>query len=139
MPLSGSPVMNSGITISGITTDILGTTRTEPPTIGSYEVIFVVANIKVFLEGPYNGAGGMTTSLNTIIPLSSNDAYSTETYGYTVSTVGSIPNTDIVDWVLIELRTETAAGTKKGTRAGFLKSDGTIVDVDGTSPVSFTG
>ena len=46
---------------------------------------------------------------------------------------------DIVDWVLVELRTGTAAGTKVATRAAFLKSDGTIVDTDGTSPVQFTG
>ena len=53
--------------------------------------------------------------------------------------LGNIPDPDIVDWVLIELRTGTASGTKVGTRAAFLKSDGTIVDIDGTSPVRFAG
>ncbi len=101
----------------------------------------ILANIKVFLEGPYSGSGAMTTTLNTnsYIPLSSNDAYSTAVYGYTASTVASIPNADIVDWVLVELRTGTASGTKVGTRAAFLKSDGTIVGTDGSSPVTFTG
>lgn len=100
----------------------------------------ISANIKVYLQGPYSG-GSMTTTLNTnsLIPLNSNTAYSTVTYGYTASTVGSIPNANIVDWVLVELRTGTAAGTKIATRAAFLKSDGTIVDVDGTSPVIFAG
>ena len=94
----------------------------------------------MFLEGPYNGSG-MTTTLNTnnLIPLNSNTAYSTTTYGYTASIVGSIPNATIVDWVLVELRTGTTSGTKVAARAGFLKSDGTIVDIDGTSPVLFTG
>ena len=41
--------------------------------------------------------------------------------------------------MLVELRTGTASGTKVATRAAFLKSDGTIVDTDGSSPVSFTG
>jgi len=83
----------------------------------------------------------MTTTLNTnsYIPLNSNDAYSTSVYGYTASTVTSIPNSDIVDWVLVELRTGTAPETKVSTRAAFLKSDGTIVDTDGSSLVSFTG
>jgi len=101
----------------------------------------ITANLKVFLEGPYNGAGVMTTTLNTnnLIPLNSNTAYSTVNYGYTASTVASIPNSSIVDWVLVELRTGTAAGTKVATLAGFLKSDGTIVDVDGTSPLQFGG
>jgi hypothetical protein len=95
-------------------------------------------NCKVLLEGPYNGSGAMTTTLNTndLIPYNSNEAYSTSVYSYTASIVGNIPP-DIVDWVLIELRTGTASGTTVGTRAALLKSDGTIVDVDGTSPVSF--
>ena len=99
----------------------------------------ISANLKVYLEGPYSGGGAMTTTLNTnnLIPLNSNSAYSTSTYGYTASVVTSIPNSDIVDWVLVELRTGTASGTKVATRAAFLKSDGTIVDVDGKSPVHF--
>ena len=63
----------------------------------------------------------------------------TAAYGYTASTVGSIPNSDIVDWVLVELRTGTASDTKVAERAAFLKSDGTIVDTDGSSPVTFSG
>ena len=98
-------------------------------------------NLKVFLEGPYNGSGLMTTTLNTnnLIPLNSDIAYPTATFSYTASVVGSIPNSSIVDWVLIELRTGTASGTKVATRAAFLKDDGTIVDIDGSSPVSFNG
>lgn len=93
------------------------------------------------MEGPYNGSGGMTTTLNTnnLIPLDSEIAYDTTVYGYTSSTVASIPNSDIVDWVLVELRTGTTSGTKVDERAAFIKSDGTIVDTDGTSPVTFTG
>ena len=51
--------------------------------------------------------------------------------------VGIIPSSDIVDWVLVELRVGTA--TSAGMRAAFLKNDGTIVDLDGTSPVEFDG
>ena len=100
---------------------------------------FITANVRAFLEGPYNGSGAMTTTLdeNSLIPLNSNNAYSTAVYGYTASTVESIPNPDIVDWVLIELRTGTTSDTKVGERAAFLKSNGTIVDIDGSSPVTF--
>ena len=50
----------------------------------------------------------MTTTLNTnnLIPLNSNDAYSTVVYGYTASIVASIPNASIVDWVLMGLELE---------------------------------
>ncbi len=102
----------------------------------------LLLNLKVFLEGPYSGNGLMTTALNTnnLIPNNSNDAYPTTVFGYySVSTVSTIPDPDIVDWVLIELRTGTAQDTKVATKAAFLKSDGTIVDKDGTSPVTFTG
>ncbi|MBV6421313.1 MAG: hypothetical protein DAHOPDDO_02588 [Ignavibacteriaceae bacterium] len=102
----------------------------------------ILVNLKVFLEGPYNGSGLMTTTLNTnnLIPLSSNKAYPTAVYGhYTVINLTSIPNSDIVDWVLVELRTGTGAETKVAERAVFLKKDGSIVDIDGISPVTFTG
>jgi hypothetical protein len=99
-------------------------------------------NLKVFLEGPYTGSGLMNTTLktNNLIPLSSNKAYPTTVYDhYTVSNIASIPNSDIVDWVLVELRTGTVGETKVAERAVFLKKDGTIVDLDGSSPVTFTG
>jgi hypothetical protein len=101
----------------------------------------ITANLKVLLEGPYNGSGSMTTSLNTshLIPLTSDSAYPIATYTYSASVVGSIPNSSIVDWVLLELRTGTGSETKVASRAAFLKSDGTIVETDGTSPVSFPG
>ncbi len=101
----------------------------------------VNVNLKVFLQGPYNGSGAMTTTLNSsgLIPLTSETAYPSSTYGYTASTIASIPNSNIVDWILVELRSGTAASTKVAARAGFLKNDGTIVDVDGTSPLSFGG
>lgn len=36
-PATGSPLLGAGLTIAGITTDILGDLRNEPPTIGAYE------------------------------------------------------------------------------------------------------
>ena len=101
----------------------------------------ITANLKVLLEGPYNGSGTMTTMLNTnhLIPLTSDSAYPTATYSYNASVVGSIPDTSIVDWVFVELRTGTGSETKVASRAAFLKKDGTIVGTDGSSPVSFTG
>ncbi|MCB0752560.1 MAG: hypothetical protein KDC52_13905, partial [Ignavibacteriae bacterium] len=47
-------------------------------------------------------------------------------------------NPQIIDWVIVELRTSTDAASKVSSRACFLKSDGSIVDLDGTSDVEFT-
>jgi hypothetical protein len=54
-----------------------------------------------------------------------------------------MPNNDIVDWVLVELREAAdAASAGSGTiidrKAGFLLKDGSIVDIDGSGILSFT-
>jgi hypothetical protein len=41
--------------------------------------------------------------------------------------------------MLVELRTGTASSTKVASRAGFLKSDGSITELDGTGMLTFTG
>ncbi|MCB9250339.1 MAG: hypothetical protein H6613_18200 [Ignavibacteriales bacterium] len=51
-------------------------------------------------------------------------------------------NADIADWILLELRTgetpETAT-TVVGQKACFVKSDGTVIDEDGTTVLEFFG
>ena len=46
-------------------------------------------------------------------------------------------NPAIVDWVLVELRDKNTPATIISTRAGFLKSDGKIVGIDGISNLGF--
>jgi hypothetical protein len=50
--------------------------------------------------------------------------------------VSSIPD-NIVDWVLVELRTGTAASTAAARRAAFIRNDGLIVDIYGSGKVAF--
>lgn len=98
----------------------------------------VLISPRIFLQGAYN-SGAMTTLLNSgsLIPLKSADAYSETAFSYTGSEVTSIPDADVVDWVLVELRSNTDAASKIETKAAFLKKDGSITDIDGTSPVTF--
>lgn len=103
----------------------------------------LATSFTVFLEGPYS-SGAMTTNLRTLglIPLTQPYTGSPWNYSGTES-VGSIP-AGVVDWVLIDLRQAASpdlatSSTSIGKRAAFLKSDGTIVDIDGTSSVSFNG
>jgi len=98
--------------------------------------LFIPANAKIFFQGPYS-SGSMTTTLNSsgLIPLT--QPYNTTPWSYAgTETVASIP-AGVVDYVLVELRTGTAAGTKVASRAGFVKSNGAIVDVDGTDQLRF--
>lgn len=94
------------------------------------------ANIKVFLEGPF-ASGSMTTSLNSggNIPLA--QPYSGAPWSYNgTESVAGIPS-GVVDWVLLELRSTTT--TQVARRAAFLRSNGSLVDLNGTSNVSFPG
>lgn len=101
-------------------------------------------SLKVFLEGPFDGTA-MATHLNPdLIPL--NQPYNVAPWDYTGSEqLVSMPNSDIVDWILIELReTEGADSTATPDKiihrqAALLKSDGNIVALDGAGTLSFTG
>jgi hypothetical protein len=101
--------------------------------------------LKVFLEGPYDGAGKMKDDLRvkTLIP-------TTEPYtglaGFTHSSGGggettaatvlnTTGNNAIVDWVFIELKDATTPANIF-TRSALLQADGDIVDVDGVLPLS---
>ena len=44
---------------------------------------------------------------------------------------------NVVDWVMIELRSDST--TIVSRRAELLLSDGSVVDIDGSSPVKFKG
>jgi len=108
----------------------------------------LLVSAKVFLQGPYN-AGTMSTSLNTGDQLETyayNQPYNVPPWSYSgTETVGGPgttffnDNPDIVDWVLVELRTSTSPSPSDVRRAAFVKNNGDIVDIDGTSPAEFSG
>ncbi len=116
---------------------------TEPGWVAniSCEIEQIELDLKVFLEGPFNGSD-MNTNLNGNpelvegLPLS--QPYNTSPWDYTgTESVGSIPNSDVVDWVLIELRDTTDASlatpeTIMARQAAFLLNDGTVVGLNGS-------
>jgi len=87
----------------------------------------VLVQAKVVLEGPFNpGTGLMSSELrsNGYIP-------TTSPYADDQRTVSSIPS-DIIDWVLVQLRS-TPTGPAVASRSAFLRDDGRIVADDGTT------
>ena len=94
------------------------------------------ADIKVLLEGSYDAAGQMRTTINLQEQIPLSQPYNTSPWNYTgTESVTSIP-ANVVDWILVELRgTETTVADK---RAAFLKNDGTLVDLDGVSNIKFS-
>jgi hypothetical protein len=100
-----------------------------------------VVDLTVFLEGPFT-VDQMTTSLNLGDHLPLAQPYNTAPWNYAGSeSIAVIPNASVVDWVLVEFRdtpggaaTATSA-TAVETRAAFILTDGSIVDLDGFSPI----
>jgi hypothetical protein len=99
-------------------------------------------NVVAHLRSAWNGTS-MNTSLNAVLPLS--QPYNTAPFNYAgAEAVTTIPSANIVDWVLVELRKpstglpgDATSATIIGRKAGFLLKDGTVVDLDGTTPIQF--
>lgn len=116
-----------------------------PSQITHYLAHSIVANVKIFLEGPFSN-GAMDTSLNSNGYIPTVQPYSSAPWNYNgdefVAANFFASHQTIVDWILLELRSGNPAispQTIKARRAAFLKSDGTIVDTDGSSQVRFYG
>ena len=105
---------------------------------------------KIFIEGAYNsGTGLMNDGLRSYGKIPSAQPYNDLTFSGSTAYAGSetvaqsvldaTGNDAIVDWVLIELRESANPANipANGRRAALLQRDGDIVDVNGTSAVSF--
>ncbi len=96
-------------------------------------------NVTANLRGPWTGAA-MNTNISGILPLA--QPYNTTPFNYAgTENVGAIP-TNVVDWVLIEHRkpasglpADALSATITGRQAGFLLNNGTVVGLDGVTPI----
>jgi len=99
-------------------------------------------DITVFLEGSFNGST-MNTKLNPeFLPV--DQPYLSLPWMYTgLESIDVLPDTNIVDWVLIELRDAADApsaykDTKISRQVAWLLSDGSVMALDGVSSPAFT-
>lgn len=104
-------------------------------------------NAKVFLDGAYGSGPQMTDALRSAALIPQTEPYTALGFvhvagggGETVNpTVLNVTGSNaIVDWVFLELRSAAPAYTVVATRSALVQRDGDIVEVDGTSPVSFS-
>ncbi len=96
-------------------------------------------DLKVYLEGPFNGTD-MNTS-NNYLPLKQPFMDSPLNY-FGTEAVQDLPLPQIVDWVYFELRDASQPDSATGVRtimrqAGFLLNNGSIVGLDGVSKPVF--
>ena len=102
----------------------------------------IFVDLTAFLEGPFNGTD-MNTDLYGLSDFPLSQPYNQSPWNYTgTENVGSIPNSDVVDWLLVELRDATDAplatpATIITQKAGFVLKDGSVVDMDGISELEF--
>ncbi len=84
--------------------------------------------LKVFLQGPFSN-GSMKTTLKemNLLPFEQPFGISPWNYNGTESVLEFSSN--VVDWVLIELRTDVSDSTIKARKAGLLLSDGSLKEV----------
>lgn len=106
---------------------------------GEFSTFSKELKIKAYLEGPYNAATGlMQTTLNNTGKLPQTQPFQGAPWYYPgTEEVENIP-AGVVDWVLIEWRDAPTAATAYrstivGRQAAFVKNDGSIVGLDGTS------
>jgi len=145
---SGDHFQNTNVSVSWT----LGELATETYSAGNVILIQgfqqpitleLTVDLKAFLSGPFN-VSDMSTDLNAggLLPLA--QPYNTPPWLYTgTESVASIPNTDVVDWFLVELRDATnAASATPATiivrQAAFVLKNGTVVGLDGVSNLRFT-
>lgn len=96
----------------------------------------VALNLKAFLEGPYSPTlHSMHSNLINVLPLT--QPYNVSPWNFAGAERASSFSANAVDWVFLELRTTTAGTSESARHAGLIKSDGSIVDADGTSPMLF--
>ena len=99
-------------------------------------------DLTLFLEGPF-AQGEMSTAMNSqdILPLQQPYGQSPTTY-FGSENVTAIPNPDVVDWILIEVRdapdaTSADASTTFEKLPAFILKDGSVTALDGSSLPKF--
>lgn len=105
-----------------------------------------IFNITAHLRGAWdNGSQSMLTTLNSVLPTGQPFNVSNINYAGTESVPAGFftAHPNIVDWILVDFRKPSDgqplsanSGTSIGIKPGFLLNNGTIVDLDGTTPMT---
>ncbi len=102
---------------------------------GTYYFAHSKINLKVFLQGPFNGTA-MNIDLNSSGFIPTNQPYSIAPWNFEgTESVSSIP-AGVIDWILVELRDASDANSATpetiiDQQALYLRNDGTVVDSNG--------
>lgn len=120
-------------------TDANNCTQIAQVTINSLgsSACLVVADIKVFLEGPYVANHTMSIALNNYGLLPLTQPYNVAPWNYTGSENVVVMPSNATDWILVEARNVNNMDQIVATKAALLLNNGHVQDVDGTAGVKF--
>ncbi len=136
-------VMTNQAKVKVIAQDIFGLTGYDESN-GIFSLQGIIVNLKAYLESPILPDSSMRTDLNSggYIPLL--QPYYLPPWNYTgTESVISIPNPDVVDWVLVELgetvgdATTAYADNVIARQADFVFKNVIITSIDGVSSMFF--
>ena len=103
----------------------------------------VIVDVKALLEGPYHQTEMLSLlNSNGLLPLT--QPYNTAPWNYAgAESVAAIPNNNVVDWVMLEIRDAANADWAFSAnaierQAAFVLKDGSIVGMDGSSFPQFS-
>ncbi len=106
----------------------------------------MLVSVKAYLEGAYNaGTPPMQDGLRAAHLVPGTEPYSGMGYTYVGTSGGTVDGSvleveggeAIVDWVIVELRSNVMPTVIQTSRSALLQRDGDVVATDGTSPVPF--
>lgn len=126
-----------GGVINGTCYDVTDCGPSSTVTITQPATASLKMKIKVILGGFHTGAGLMRTDLrsNGLLPLSQPYGVSPFNYG-SVTSVSSLA-TNVVDWVLVELRDKNDENNVIARQVALLRNDGILTDLSGNEGVPF--
>jgi hypothetical protein len=84
------------------------------------------------LEGSFNGSS-MSTALRSQGLVPAAQPYNTAPFNYAGTETLATTSTQVVDWVLVELRTGSASSTMLARKAALLMADGSIIESNGSA------
>ncbi|MBX3011512.1 MAG: hypothetical protein KF832_08380 [Caldilineaceae bacterium] len=97
----------------------------------------LIIPVKAILGGAYNSATSlMRTNLRSLPDFPLVSPYGD---GATITDRNVLTANQIVDWVLVELRSSVISSTVVVTQAGLLQADGDLVGIDGVSTFTIAG
>ncbi len=99
---------------------------------------FHTLDLTAILQGPYAG-GVMGTQLRAAGYVPAMQPYGGAPWNHAGTEYTDSLPADVVDWVLVELRSGLTGPTKVASQAALLRSNGTITAADGSSVLGFRG